>query len=97
MKKIYISYCTEYEAGWGQRPDGFILADDLAIIQNYVEEKNKDGKPDYFWRYSEPKEVWCIDDDYVGLLKRIQTGSYKGIAHFSDHEPKNFSLYSKIM
>lgn len=25
MKKVLISYCTEYEAGWGQRPDGFMI------------------------------------------------------------------------
>lgn len=97
MKLIYISYCTEYEAGWGQRPDGFVLADDLAVLENYVAEENKGGSRDYFWRYSEPKGAWCSDEDYEYLSKRIQTLGRNGVAHFSNHEPRSFSLYSKLM
>ena len=46
--QIYISYCTEYEAGWGQRPDGFLITESLDAMNRKIKESNKMGRPSYY-------------------------------------------------
>lgn len=31
--KAYYTHCTEYESGWGCRPDGYIIALDRAVLE----------------------------------------------------------------
>lgn len=70
MKKFYISECTEYEAGWGSRPDGFIIAEDLEDLKSAIV-KGSTGDRDLFWRYSEPREIFCELKTYRDLIKKI--------------------------
>lgn len=80
MKKVWISYCTEYESGWGQRPDGFIMSDDREAMVNYINTTGNTGSHDYFWRYSEPKEVYCE----MKTFKKIVGEMKEGVAHYNN-------------
>lgn len=90
MKSIWISYCTEYEAGWGQRPDGFIMAEDKEVMLEFIKTKGNSGEPAYFWRYDEPEEVWCTKKTLEEIRKKMTEGK---IAHYSG---RGFKLYKEI-
>lgn len=93
MKTLFIAYCTEYEAGWGQRPDGFMIGKSKEAMLPKIEESNKMGSYEYFWRYSEPKEVYCEDETYALIEKRMNGGD---VATFDDKEEKNLNLFKKL-
>lgn len=94
MKKLYIAHCTEFELGWGSRPDGFILTEDFAIINNEIKEQYQKGSREIFWRYDEPEEIFCEDSNYEIIKMRFNKN---GVANFSNHEKLKFSLYKKII
>lgn len=76
MKKLFVSYCTEYEAGWGQRPDGLMIGEDLKSMTEEIGKRNVGGNPDYFWRYSEPEEVFCDDDTYNKIVFELNDDKF---------------------
>lgn len=67
MKQVYITQCTEYEAGWGQRPDGIVLCEDLEKLKAYAKEHST-GSPEYFWRYSDPKALFVEEKVWEELI-----------------------------
>lgn len=77
MNKLYISYCTEYEKGWGQRPDGVAMTDNLPEMEEFIKKMDELGSIDCYWRYSEPEEVYCDKDTFHKVTsERDENGVY---------------------
>jgi len=89
MKSLYLSNCTEYESGWGQRPDGTVLGKTLEQIQAHIKEDEQRGSYETFWRYSEPVEVFCTDEVYADITSKM---SEKGMIWVSGSEIKKFNF-----
>ena len=95
MKRLFLSDCTEYESGWGSKPDGFILADTLEACKDEINRVEKMGSGEIFWRYTEPVEVYCEDETYAKYqsMKREE----KEFVGFNNNSSlKQFELYKKI-
>lgn len=73
MKQVYLTYCTEYEAGWGQRPDGIALCEDLEKLKTFIKDHST-GSPDYYWRYSDPSIVFTDAKNWKKLSANSKTG-----------------------
>lgn len=93
MNKLLISYCIEFEAGWGQRPDGFMIGETKELMLEHIEESNKTGSKEYFWRYEEPTEIHCNYDTYSIIKEKM---GEKGVAHFENRDKNNLNLFTKI-
>lgn len=92
MEIIWKSDCTEYEAGWGQRPDGIVVCDDIDVLK--VKRKSLEGgSRELFWRYSEPKEVYCTNKTFKELKKRM-VDDKNGVVHLGNGH--TFDFYVKI-
>jgi hypothetical protein len=92
MKKVWISYCTEYEAGWGQRPDGLMIGADVNKEVMLAEiKKRSEGDRDIFWRYSEPITVYCTKKTYKAIKKKED---HNRISHYGNSE--KLELFNKI-
>lgn len=78
MKTLFISYCTEYEAGWGQRPDGIIISPEKAKLLAAIERSTAQGSYEIFWRYSEPQEIFCDTATYAEITAKLNVN---GIYH----------------
>lgn len=89
MKTLLISYCTEYE--FGQRPDGFMIGKTKEPMLKHIEESDKMGSRECFWRYSEPKEVHCEDAEYEKIEAQMNA---EGLAFFDNGAKLN--LYEKL-
>ncbi len=76
MKKVYVTYCTEYERdelGATQRPSGISICADLEKLNAYIKEHST-GSIDCFWRYSEPQEMFVEEKQWKKMLKTSKTG-----------------------
>jgi len=93
MKTLYISDCTEYEAGWGQRADGFIMGEDQDLMLEYIKTKGNSGERDYFWRYDEPKRIFCEGAQYKKILAKINED---GVAHYNNGDRGKMKLFIRI-
>lgn len=101
MKTLYISYCTEYEAGWGSRDDGVLIGKTKEEILAEIERITKDESYEIFWRYTEPKEVVCDDETYNKIEEMMneiaqRTGKDRGLVEVSNGEFKRYNLFQKI-
>ena len=69
MKTLFISHCMEYEAGWGSKPDGIVLSNDLVSLENFIKPYNNrtNGSHAMFWDYSKPEEIHCSDEDFYKI------------------------------
>lgn len=89
MKKLYVSYVTEYELGWGSKPDGIAISKSLSSLKKYIDEMKKDQNYEYYWTYSEPeemitdsdtKEINSLDKNKVIELSKFPKGKwYKNV------------------
>lgn len=84
MKQVYATECTEYEAGWGQRPDGITISEDLEKLNEHIK-KGSTGSPEYFWRYSNPIILFVEDKQWETMI----AGSNTGLVHV-DKLPDGF-------
>lgn len=91
--QVYISDCTEFEAGWGQRPDGFLITESLEAMNRKIKESNKMGSREYFWRYDTPKLVFCDDETFAIIKEKMEKNDF---ASFENKEKKNLNLFKKI-
>jgi hypothetical protein len=70
MKAVYAVNWTEYERGWGQRPDGHTLhltkEDAKQYIDDYWKRQPKDV-PDDYSSPGEPKLVEVDDSTYINV------------------------------
>ena len=93
MKKVWISYCTEYE--FGQRPDGCIISDNREAIEKEMLETNQGGTREQFWRYDQPQEVWCTKKTFKEIMFR-QVNNSSGVAHFGNADRSKLELYKRL-
>lgn len=91
MKILLISYCTEYE--FGQRPDGVMIGEDIVNVMKHIEETHNMGSQECFWRYSQPKEVYCSDNDYTKIKANMNDN---GLAFYHEDEIKLLNLFEKL-
>jgi hypothetical protein len=55
---VYVSRMTEYERGWGQRHDGWMIAKDKDYwIEWDLEHNNLPSAPDVYWKPSQSGPV----------------------------------------
>lgn len=73
----FVASLTEFEAGWGQRPDGYILADSLEDGKKTQKEIESQGSYECFVRAGEFQQVFLTEDgvkllnsDKVHLISR---------------------------
>lgn len=88
MKEVYVSYCTEHEAGWGQRPDGVAICEDIDKLNAHIKEHST-GSYELFWRYSEPKKVHV----HTKVWNKMNKNTVSGVAFVKDL-PEGF--YKKL-
>lgn len=74
MKKVYVTHGTEYERGWGQRPDGVLLSEDLEVLKNKIKVNEALGDSEEFTRYSAPQEMFVDAKVWAKLAKGSKTG-----------------------
>lgn len=73
MKAVYAINWTEYERGWGSRPDGHTLHISLEEAHNYIKNYGRDQRESYFYVpeiYSapgDPKLVEVSDEVYIDV------------------------------
>jgi len=91
MKKVWISYCTEHE--FGQRPDGYMVSDDLDAMKDKIK-ASTGGSVEQYWTYSEPMEVWCNKKTLAKIMKREARGGTDDIAFYNDRE--KLKLFKRI-
>ena len=52
---VYLVRVTEYERGWGSRPEGFLVFETIEDRAKFIQDMNaekQDVVPDYYWDYS---------------------------------------------
>ena len=91
MKKLYISYSTEYEKGWGSKPDGIMLAVDYNKMLAEIEKQHKEGTYEIYWRYTDPIEVCTEDENYNKLVLQLNENEVLYSMNVS-----SLNLYKKI-
>ena len=98
MKKVLISYCTEYEAGWGQRPDGFMITTPKhrEKMEARIKKSTEEGSRECFWRYSEPEEVFCSDETFKVIKKKMKSAVLEKIAFFANADKSKLELFKQI-
>lgn len=63
----FLASLTEFEAGWGQRPDGYILADTLNEAEALKKEIEERGSYQCYVRAGDIKQV-LLTNEGVALL-----------------------------
>lgn len=91
--QVYISYCTEYELGWGSRPDGFLITESLEVMNEKIDESNKMGSRECFWRYNTPTLIYCDDETYTKIKEKMGNS---GFASYDNRDNKNLNLFKKL-
>lgn len=89
MKNLFITSVTEYERGWGSRPDGTIAGktrEDLAVAMKTLHDA---GDIELYWRCSPVKEVFCDEETYNEIFSEERTNG-DGISNISNTEMKKF-------
>lgn len=79
MRVVYCVNWTEYERGWGQRPDGHTLHASKAIADDYLKEffgrRQAGPVPD---EYTQPGEPFAVEVDFETYDKVKKVGSLWG-------------------
>ncbi len=91
MVEMWVSYCTEYELGWGSRPDGLLLAQDKESINKEIEKMNKLGSRKIYSRFDEPVKVFCDDETFEKICSQFKNN----IRHFGDNNLKKIGNFYK--
>ena len=82
MLKLYITIGTEFEQGWGQRPEGYIISTDLEALKVEIL-KYENGDAAFYYTYSSPEEVFTDKETFDNLFlndsKIVHVGHLKEI------------------
>lgn len=73
-KQVVKVFVTEYERGWGQRPDGAFYFKTLTGAQKWLDERMKEREgmthvPDCYDGYSPPMPAEMSDQEYEASFK----------------------------
>jgi hypothetical protein len=91
--EVYISHCIEFELGWGSRPDGFLITESLEVMKEKIQESDKMGSHECFWRYDIPTLVYCDDETYGKIKEKMGEG---GFASYNNRDKKELNLFKKL-
>jgi hypothetical protein len=93
MKILYISNCTEYEIGWGNKPDGISISKDKTILEDSIKSYNNREKGSYecYWNYSKIEEIYCSDEDFDKIKFNDD-----GLFHVDSLKELKIELFKKI-
>jgi hypothetical protein len=91
--QLYISHCTEYEFGWGSRPDGFLITESFEVMVKKISESIKMGSYECFWRYDEPKLIYCDDETYAKIKKQMGENDFAG---YDNKGKEELNLFKKL-
>jgi len=69
MKKFYYSSVTEYELGWGQRSDGYLICFDKKTLENHIKIVDVDRDYELYNTYSEIEEIFCSKEEFERFQK----------------------------
>ena len=77
MKKLYISYCTEYDSWSGKKPDGMVISADHNTLISYITPYNtrEKGDEETYWNYTPPEEIWTNDFDNMMFENGLMFGA----------------------
>lgn len=95
MKKLFLSHCTEFERGWGQRPDGFMISDSIDAMQEEIKKQHAKGSYMYYWRYGEPIEIYCEENTFQKKIVPRMSDT-NNVAFFKEYENIDVELYKRI-
>lgn len=70
MIKAWCADVTEYEAGWGSRSDGWVIAKTYQDLKAIEEDFRESGTYELFYRMDNYQEVLLEDDEYFNNIKR---------------------------
>lgn len=96
MKILFISYCTEYEQGWGSKPDGVAFSKTKEAFEKYYKDLVERETYEIFWRYTEPVEVTMDDETYDKIVADMDAVGTEGIVNYGNGKLKELNLYKKI-
>jgi len=69
LKTVYMICWTEYEAGWGQRPDGYTYCKNRKVADKAAEDGTS-GTYELYWRASTPRLVEVDKVTYKEVQKK---------------------------
>jgi len=69
MKKFYYSSVTEFEQGWGQRDDGYVVCLDEEKLKSHIKLAGENRNYELFDLYTEIEEIYCSEEDYEKIRK----------------------------
>lgn len=81
----YYSACTEYEAGWGCRPDGYIVSLSKEFLVAKVEELNSRPRGAYGHDVYEKPKLCVITEEFAKKISESEGGYL--------HAPNNHSSW----
>jgi hypothetical protein len=93
MKELFISECTEYEEGWGSKPDGFLISESIDVMEAEIKRINDLDTYAYFLRFTEPQKIFCEKKTYDLIVEKFEG---KGFSHYSNNGLKGLELYKKL-
>jgi hypothetical protein len=93
MKELFISECTEYEAGWGSKPDGYLISENVDVMNAEIKRITDMDSQTYYLRFTEPKKIFCEEKAYDLIVEKFEG---KGFSHYGNNGLREFELYEKI-
>jgi len=92
MKKLYITYSTEYDRFSGPKPDGIVISENKDTLITHITPYNtrEKGDSECFWNYSPPEEIWCADEDFEQMVFE------KGLMFGESFRTMTFSFFKKL-
>lgn len=94
MEEIFYTKITEYEAGWGQRDDGYYLCLDEEALKKYIRTKGNSGSYKCYWRCGDVQKASCDKKTYNKIKKLIESNENKVVVW--EKEIKQFNLFKKL-
>ena len=98
MEKVILIEWTEYERGWGQRPDGISLYADSSFAQKHIDSvySSRHGAvPD---EYSNPTNSYFAYINDQELLNRIKSDfNDRGVCWLSNREVNDYSQNDRLI
>lgn len=69
----YYSSVTEYESGWGNRPDGYLVAIDKESFLSRAKLIESQGDSQEFSRIDHEPKLCLVTDEMYAQLKEVST------------------------
>jgi hypothetical protein len=85
MKKGYYSEVTEYEAGWGNKPDGFVVGTTKEQIIAEKARIEKDPSYDLYWIVDTEINLCILTEEGYKNLKNEEKGQWVSRFTFNDY------------